>query len=178
MRLFIALSPTGEARAALTRNLAILRTACRRGNFSRAENLHVTLAFLGEISEDRLPDVRAAMDECTGTGTFSVTTGPLGRIRGRDGDTLVVRINASKALSGLQRMLSLSLTERGFSLEDRPYRPHLTLSRRAQLGEGETMESISARLESVTFPAERMTLFLSHRPNGVLTYTPLYSIEL
>ena len=39
------------------------------------------------------------------------------------------------------------------------------------------MESISARLESVTFPAERMTLFLSHRPNGVLTYTPLYSIE-
>ena len=178
MRLFLALSPTEEGRAALTRDLAILRTACRRGNFSRAENLHVTLAFLAETPEDRLPDVRAAMDECTGTGTFSVTTGPLGRFRGRDGDTLVLRLHAPETLYVLQRELSRCLTERGFFLEDRPYRPHLTLARRAALREEETLETVSARLEPVTFPAERMTLFLSHRPNGVLTYTPLYSIEL
>ena len=173
MRLFIALSPPEEGRAALERDLAVLRSACRRGGFSRSENLHITLAFLGEVSETRLGDVRSAMEKCH-TAPFDVTIGSLGRFPGREGDTIILRAEGGEALRALQRELSRRLRERGFALEDRPYRPHLTLARRAAFREGEDPARIAPRLEKVTFTAEEMILFLSHRPDGVLTYTPLY----
>ena len=177
MRLFIALPPPEKERAALERELGAVRRACRKGTFSRGENLHITLAFLGEIPEERLDDARAAMDGCF-AGAFPVTIGPLDRFRGREGDTLILRADGGRELTALQRALSQNLRSRGFVSEDRAFRPHLTLARRAILREGETLQTLSARLEPVRFPAERMILFLSHRPDGVLTYTPLYTKEL
>ena len=177
MRLFIALSPSEEAKAALERDLNALRKCCRKGSFSRAENLHITLAFLGEVPEERLDDLRAAMDGC-GAGPFGVTVGDLGRFRGREGDTLVFRVDGGDPLRALQKKLSENLISKGFALEDRAFRPHLTLARRASLRAGETIPTVSARLEPVSFTAERMVLSLSHRPEGVLTYTPLFTETL
>ena len=174
MRLFIALPPPEKERAALERELGTVRRACRKGSFSRAETLHITLAFLGEVPEERLDDVRAAMDGCGG-GAFPVTVGALDRFRGREGDTLILRTDGGKELTALQRALSQNLRSRGFVLEERAFRPHLTLARRASLREGETLSALSAGLEPVRFTAERMVLYLSHRPDGVLTYTPLYT---
>lgn len=174
MRLFIALPTPEEERAALERELARLRRACRKGGFSRGENLHITLAFLGEVPEDRVDAVHAAMDGC-GTGPFPVTIGDLGRFRGREGDTLILRADGGEPLTALQTDLSDGLRSRGFALEDRAFRPHLTMARRAALREGETLAAVSARLEPVRFTADRMILYLSHRPDGVLTYSPLYT---
>ena len=61
MRLFISINFDQPTRA----NILKVQERLRRegnGNFSSEENLHLTLAFLGEIVEERVKDVKDAMN--------------------------------------------------------------------------------------------------------------------
>ena len=58
MRLFIAIPFSEEFKGELIRVQNEMRANGVRGNFSRAENLHVTVAFLGEV-EDPMPAMKA-----------------------------------------------------------------------------------------------------------------------
>ena len=60
MRLFVAAALPESWKAALDRAARALADQGVRGNFTRRENYHLTLVFLGET--DRLDDVIAAMD--------------------------------------------------------------------------------------------------------------------
>jgi RNA 2',3'-cyclic 3'-phosphodiesterase len=62
VRLFFALWPDERVRAQLAHWSRDLRAACR-GRPTRAENLHLTLAFLGSVGEARVADVERAADE-------------------------------------------------------------------------------------------------------------------
>src|SRR5262245_48097344 len=62
MRLFFALWPDDGVRAQLAGWGRALHAACG-GRAIRAENLHVTLAFLGEVGDSRVPDVERAAGE-------------------------------------------------------------------------------------------------------------------
>ncbi len=58
MRLFIAIPFSEEFKGELLRVQNDMRSNGVRGNFSRAENLHVTVAFLGEV-QDPAPAMHA-----------------------------------------------------------------------------------------------------------------------
>ena len=51
MRLFVAVNFTDQVKHSLLDGICSLRTQASRGNFTREENLHLTLAFLGETKE-------------------------------------------------------------------------------------------------------------------------------
>jgi len=177
MRLFIAIEFPDHIKAALSESVDALRPALAAGRFSRTENYHLTLVFLGETAEPRLPAVTAAMDACDAP-PVPLAIGPLGRFRGRDGDTVWRRIDAPETLWALQRDLTDALRRRGFAPEDRPYAPHLTLARGARLRPGVTLSALSAPLPVLTHTASRMTLMRSDRAQGRLTYTPLHRTPL
>ena len=61
MRLFIAINFGENELDAFEAARDRLRERAGRANYSRRENLHLTLAFLGEQPQARLPDARAAM---------------------------------------------------------------------------------------------------------------------
>ena len=62
MRLFIAINFDPETKRKLLEVQHRLREL-GKGNFSREDNLHLTLAFIGEVPMERLEDVKAAMDQ-------------------------------------------------------------------------------------------------------------------
>ena len=76
MRLFVAIRFSPAVRAVLLDAMDALRRQ-GQGTFTRPENLHLTLAFLGEV-EDPAPVREALAAACTG-GAFSLTVGGLGR---------------------------------------------------------------------------------------------------
>jgi 2'-5' RNA ligase len=94
--------------------------------------IHLTLAFLGELNDERLARAHEATDyaarisqpftyRLSGLGTF----GPPRQPR-----VLWMGISEpSGMLHVAQQALSLALEQRGFSLEKRPFSPHLTLAR-------------------------------------------------
>ena len=71
MRLFVALVPPEEVRRRLEAEGRALRGLCGGGRMVPRENLHLTLAFLGET--DRRRAAERAMDRAAGA-PFSLAT--------------------------------------------------------------------------------------------------------
>ena len=118
MRLFIAVSLSPPVREAL---LAAQRELRRqgRGAFPPPENLHLTLAFLGET--DRPAQAEAALNAVSGRPFSLAVGGPPGHF----GDLWWAGIQADKALEALALSLQADLRARGFAVEDRPFQPHI-----------------------------------------------------
>lgn len=124
MRLFVAVFPTDEVRADLRRRLAPAQA-----RLTAADKWHITLAFLGDVPEDRRADVERALSDVPTAGPITlrlVSGGRFGRGRstavwaGVDGDL--------DALSRLHSDIRAALDAAGQSSDDRPLTPHLTLA--------------------------------------------------
>ncbi len=165
MRLFCAIPFPPDVRAALAAYQRQLREAGAAGNFTRPENLHLTLAFLGETGAVRpaAKALAAAADRA-----FPLTLAGSGRF----GDVFWVGVTPCPALEALAGALQQRLRDAGFALEDRPFRPHITLLRRAAL------PPQLPPLPPVTFSADRIVLFESAREGGRLVYRPVQEKRL
>ncbi len=172
MRLFIAIEFPEEIKAALKSGAESLRPYFQRARFTGKENYHLTMVFLGEVEPKRLPDIKAAMDACVST-PIDIRITRLGRFKGGRGDTLWRKIEAGRELWDLQSVLEKELRQRGFEIESRPFKPHLTVAREAVLQSG-TLEELSGTLPALSHTAGGMSLMLSERKEGKLVYTPLY----
>ena len=62
MRLFIAINLNKETKNKLLALYDELRNSSVRGKFSLPENLHVTLAFLGECDYKQADEIKVVMD--------------------------------------------------------------------------------------------------------------------
>lgn len=177
MRLFIAIEFSEDIRAELEKNAALARSACERGTFTRRENFHLTLVFLGKTAHASAREIIRLMDECPSASVL-LTIGHMGRFKRREGDILWRQIEADGSLFQLQSALTSGLRSRGFSLEDRQFTPHLTLARRAVLKDGITLRDLSAKMPDLTYTALNMTLMQSKQVNGRTAYVPLHCSPL
>ena len=166
MRLFVAVELPASVREAIAQSAGRLRGAFPRGRFSREENYHLTLVFLGETPEARLADVTAAMESCRAQ-PFALTVGAAGTF---PGGVLWRAVDGGAALTRLQRLLTAALCGRGFSVEQRAYKPHLTLAREAARDPRAALPD----LPPLRCEADHMTLCRSDRADGKLVYTPLH----
>lgn len=170
MRLFIAVNfdpGTVGQMLAVQRRLRALGA----GNFSRPENLHLTLAFLGEVPPARLADVRAAMDGVD-VLPMALTFDRVGRFKRDGGDIWWIGLEENARLLSLQQALSDRLADACFAVERRRFSPHITLAREARLT---ARPDDGALLERpFTARADAISLMRSDRIAGRLTYTELY----
>jgi RNA 2',3'-cyclic 3'-phosphodiesterase len=129
VRLFFALWPDAAARAQLGRWSAALHRACG-GRRMWDGQLHVTLAFLGDVSLDRLPVLRALAESLICTG-FTLRFEAPG-CRPRKHLVWAAPVEIPDGLAALAAGLAAALVAAGLGSEDRPYRPHATLLRDAR----------------------------------------------
>jgi RNA 2',3'-cyclic 3'-phosphodiesterase len=62
MRVFIAIDLTDEVRIQLAEVIKYLRRTDIRASWVRAENLHITMKFLGDINDEIVPDLCRILD--------------------------------------------------------------------------------------------------------------------
>ena len=122
MRLFVAVRPEGLSREVLEQAQRALRRQ-GRGTFPHPAGLHLTLAFLGQT--ERLDAACSALETLARSGRFLLTAEGLGRF----GDTWWAGTAPCPALETLAASARRALEEAGFSLEKRPFVPHITLAR-------------------------------------------------
>lgn len=94
------------------------------------DDLHMTLAFLGEVSEQQLPAVKAVGEEISAS-SFELTLDHIGHFAGTKALWAGVAAK-SQGLMALHDDLCTHLTELGFEREPRAYCPHVTLARKAR----------------------------------------------
>ncbi len=134
-RHFLALWPD---RAVCERLGAEARQAFTKGRLHHLVDLHMTLVFLGEISEAQVHCVEAAAGAVRGR-SFSLRIDGIGYWH-RPRILWAGPTRTPEALSQLVFDLQNGLKACGFEPERRRYQPHVTLYRKAPGGEPRTIE--------------------------------------
>ena len=172
IRLFIAIRFPEPVRRQLAQAAENLEACARTGRFTRPENLHQTVVFLGGVPRDRTAEIRRMMDLHRPVRTDIVLEG-LGRFPRPGGDIHWVGVRQNPAVSQYYADLTRALNAAGFAVDCRPYRPHITLGREVHL----------YREPDFTFPPRivpvaKISLMQSARTAGRLVYTPIYEPPL
>lgn len=129
IRLFFALWPNDAERAALAAWQPPLLELCG-GKAMRADTLHATLVFLGEVAKHRLEALRLAAQE-TGFVNFKLSF-ETARYWGHNHIVYAAPDSVPLQLSALVNELESKLHKHRFRFEQRSYKPHVTLLRHAK----------------------------------------------
>lgn len=171
MRLFIAINFSEPVKDSLTGWTTKLKDNGAHGNFSRRENLHLTLAFIGETTN--VDKITQAMDNVSAE-SFELTVGGFGRFRRNGSDICWIGVEKNDMLFSIQNQLSTALRLAGFPIENRAFKPHLTIGREVEFPSGFDFNAFAGQVASVTMQVQKISLMKSERINGKLTYTAIY----
>lgn len=189
MRLFVAIEIPPILAHELAAQIVALQSKVEAGavRWVRAEAVHLTLKFLGEVAEASVPDLSAAISEAAAPfAPFRFEVKNLGCFP-NSRRPRVVWLGVHEpggALLQLQQGLERRLAELGFKEEGRPFHPHLTVGRvKRDIGAG-ALRRLSAALEHETVgslgtaEADGASLMRSDlRPTGAV-YTRLHFAPL
>jgi 2'-5' RNA ligase len=132
LRTFVALLLPDRVRAGLAAVSAELKAQTRGLTWVPADNLHLTLRFLGAIGPVALERVRDALAvAAAAVPPFTVRLGGLGGFPpGRRPRVLWATVTAGgERIEALFATLEAALVERGIPGEERAFHPHVTLAR-------------------------------------------------
>ena len=183
-RLFIAIPLSKELRSSLAETAQELAPLSPDTSWVGTERIHITMRFLGEVSETAIPKIEGAMDsavrehppfpfEVCGLGAFPSPRRPR---------VLWAGIKTGKEeMTALHRSLSTELEGVGFPQEERPFSAHITLGRvRRPRTNDQLADRLKEEAETVFGgeSVERLVLFKSTLlPQGAV-YDELYSANL
>jgi 2'-5' RNA ligase len=132
VRGFVAVLLPDPVRARLAAHVATLRSRAPRLAWVRAESLHLTLRFLGEVDAATVARAEAAVrGAARSLAPFTVALGGLGGFPSAGTARVVWAgvVEGSEPLRAVQRVLEDELAARGIPPEGRAFHPHVTLGR-------------------------------------------------
>jgi 2'-5' RNA ligase len=134
MRCFVAVDFPGEIREKVGKFTSSLSLGAvgRVVRWTRPENIHLTLKFLGNVDRETLPELSAALAAAlAGHAPFGLTVKGAGVFppRGRPRIVWVDLAGETAALAAIQAAVESALEPLGFPREKRPFTPHLTVGR-------------------------------------------------
>jgi len=179
MRLFIAVNCNNETKKLILSVQEKIRSQAIKGNFSRPENIHLTLVFLGETPEAQVPAICTAIKEALRppAAPFTLAFSQTGCFRHSNKELWWIGAGHSDpsfgALKNLRQRITGGLSEAGVAFDDRPFNPHVTLGR-----EIKHSAPIVIDRQEINFSVNRISLMKSERLGGVLVYTEIFGQEL
>jgi|AGTN01.1.fsa_nt_gi 2''-5'' RNA ligase len=172
MRLFTAVNFHEEVKKELKKIQEKLIGSSAQGRFPEEDNFHLTLVFIGETGEERIGQIIAEIDKVRAR-PFTLEFNGVGKF----GDTWWVGIKNGEALDGLYNELYQGLSGALFKLENRPYKPHITLGREVKLLPKSDLEEIK-RYPELRTEVKEIYLMNSARQDNNLKYIPIYCKKL
>ena len=164
MRLFIAINLSDAIRDSLINMQNALYDRGVRGNYTAEENLHLTLAFIGEY-----PDFEPVLDALSSVSfrPFELSLEGMGRF----GDLWWAGMRDSAPLTAVVRRIRRALAESGIPFDKKRFSPHITLIRKAS---GD-LPGIAP--EPVSMTVNTISLMRSDRGRNGMIYTELGTLE-
>lgn len=172
MRLFVAITPPAEVRA------EVVATACRwlgNGEALRlltADRLHLTLAFLGELTTGELSELRRRLESAArSVAAFELRTTAWGRFprRGRP-RVYWLGIEPCEGLDELVQRVRTHLVDFAPDLEGQEFHPHLTVARVRRRRQRRLPEVPDEASEPWSWPVRSAELIESRLGDGPARY--------
>src|SRR4029078_12298660 len=179
-RVFCAIELSGAVRSSLQKHIDNLRAAVpeAQASWSRIENIHLTIKFFGNFSQDRIPLISTATSRTASSfQPFPISISKAGVFPGAS-QPRVVWIGVDDqmgSLSELQQRFELEFSTNGFEKDARSFKPHLTIARiRKPAGARELAEANrQLGFESESFVVEELVVFRSELSSKGSKYTAL-----
>lgn len=132
MRLFVALDVPEALKHAIDEAVVQpLRPLLPDARWTRPEGRHLTLKFLGEVLDERVPSVADALGSLRPYAPFTASFDRIGGFPnlGRPRVLWAGVGRGSDEMVALASRVDVALARVGLDPEDRPFHPHLTLAR-------------------------------------------------
>lgn len=172
MRLFIAINFNKETKDYLLKVSEQLKEYSVSGNFTKLENFHLTLVFIGEVQENKVSLIKTAMNKLN-SNEFELVLSGIGSFNRTGGDIFFIGVKMCEELKNINYFLFNELIKSGFVIEKREYKPHLTLAREVKL-----KSKINIANKEISTLVNKISLMKSERINKKLIYSEIYSIFL
>lgn len=184
-RIFCAAELSEQVRVQLQEHIDRLREDVPEvaASWSRVENVHLTLKFLGNVPMDRMQTISdAAARTVNEFSAFQISIGNTG-VFPRPSRAQVLWIGVSDPsgkLSALQEGFENECATKGFAKEDRAFRPHLTIARiRKPEGARRLADAhLSRQFESISVTLTELIVFRSELSSKGSKYTPISRHQL
>ena len=174
MRLFIAINFEGKLKDAIQDIIQDIKKHSKKGRFVKNEHMHLTLEFLGDIQPDKVDLIKEAMEKVT-CQTFTLQLSKIGYFKRRGGSIYWIGFQKSQSLLKMQKNLHNLLLKKGFKLEDREYRPHLTIGRKVIMNKNFNPDKYIESLEKLDITVDKIDLVKSEHIEGKLKHTVIFS---
>lgn len=179
IRTFIALDLPPNVQEALEQFARELKKADAPVAWVKTDRIHLTLKFLGDVPEERIPDIEAAMERvAASTAPLTLKAAGCGAFPTMK-EMRVVWVGlrgGQESLGRLARHIEEAMVPLGFKREGRPFKPHLTLGRvkgRQHLRALQEVLLAKQGFAAEDFDVTEVVLYKSDlRPDGA-RYTPL-----
>ena len=123
MRLFVAIQLSDEMKKSITASLHDMKQKGIKGNYVPLQNLHLTLAFIGETDEPG--KVKEALKNIQ-IKPFKLALSDMGTFD----DLLWVGIKGNQGLSAAAKAVRDALDSAGISYDRKSFEPHITIIRK------------------------------------------------
>ncbi len=167
MRLFIAIQFEEKILDVLTGFQDNLRAQGVTGNYTKRENLHITLAFIGEYGNPE--EVLDAMEQVD-FRPIDITLDGVGSF----GELFWVGLKDNPQLIGYVKRLRRALAEQEIPFDRKRFSPHITLIRKYSYKGGREIPVSKPPVGRMT--ATRVSLMRSERGKNGMIYTEIGAI--
>jgi len=178
-RLFISVNGDDKTRNQLLSVQEKIKTQSVKGSFTRPENMHLTLVFIGETPEDKIQLISSVIDKALDppVAPFTLTFSTVGCFKHSNKELWWIGTERNdmrlNTLETIRRRIVKDLSSKGVSFDNRPFNPHITLGR-----EIKHESPIIIPKQEIIFPVNRISLMKSERISGILTYTEIFGLNL
>ena len=166
LRLFIAINLNNEMKDALIDIQDTMRNYGVRGRDTQPENMHLTLAFIGEYDD---PESVKEVLESIEIRPFEITLRGIGAFR----DLWWVGTENNVPLMAISRRLRRALAEAGIPFDKKKFSPHITIIRRANGKLSDEAADEIAEHGGVSMIVDHISLMRSDRGKYGMIYTEL-----
>ena len=157
MRLFLAINIPPEVRQAIAEASAPLRTAAPELSWIREPQLHLTVKFLGELSDEMAPKITEAMNTVAARNrVVDVEIGGVGAFPNfRRPRVVWIGVSPEPKLELLHHDVEEACKSLGLPIDGKPFRPHLTLARvRPRAATPDALRDLARAAKDVSFAGE------------------------
>lgn len=170
MRLFIAINFNSDIKEYLYSIISLLKENNIRANFVSKDNLHLTLIFIGKSKKVNL--IKNTINNLN-FNNFYITTNKLGFFLNKKGDILWIGLDKNEALTSIYKKLYLELKTQTFKIDNRKFKPHITLGRKTILPKSFNMDSFQDKIKNKNILIDKISLMKSEIINGKLIYNEI-----
>jgi 2'-5' RNA ligase len=183
LRAFIALPVPGDVRRHLGRLHESVPPAAGRITWVKPEAIHLTCLFLGDVPAERVVPMGEALREAVAEiPAFETALGEVGAFPDfrRPRVVWIGLERGAEAAVALKERIEPALVPHGFTPEDRPYHPHITLGRVRTDGKVRELEHAAAHwvLPFEHWMSGEAVLYRSELTRNGPVYTPLVHAPL